>query len=63
MICKNWLRKKKLFSYIILDIDYEYILNYSPDKSIMKGIINYKIVICKRGEIPMHYHQIGKYII
>ena len=29
----------------------------------MKGIINYKIVICERGEIPMHYHQTGKYII
>ena len=43
--------------YIQLESNSKYILYVTPEKFAIKGIIKYKIIICKRGEIPMHFHQ------
>ena len=55
--------KKKLVNYIELEWKREYILNNTPEKFGIKGIIKYKIIICERREIPVYFHQICKYII
>ena len=55
---------KKLINYIQLEFKSEYISLYdTSEKIFVKGVIKYKVMIYRRGEIPMHYHQIGKYII
>ena len=54
--------KKELVIYIQLESNSKYILYVIPEKFAIKGIIRYKIIVCERGEIPMHFHQINKYI-
>ena len=54
--------KKELVNYIELEKD-NYTCSIFGNVFTIKGIIKYKITIRERGEIPIHCHQIGKYII
>ena len=58
--------KKELVKCIIFKLYFKYRLTsvfLTSNKFIIHAIVKYKFVVCEREKLPVHYHQIGEYII